>query len=504
MSEQDKKHIGDGSDNYADAARKTADAIKHAGQSTVQKSAAAAGEAAAKGAEATANAAAATVKAGVESGKAVAEIASGAAAGGPWGAIIAAAWALRHTLFKILVTACLFLMFIIVMIVSLPTIVFNYVFRTDPATIPPSAPTDIFQIYEEMSATVADSVAGGYDYARAEVERIIAEGGYDHALSSEATIDYGRVSADYDVCYILAAYSASMEQTGATKQDMENKLKAVMPLMFPVTYEVKTTTVTIPAASEGEEPTTETISYVQATIHPFNAPVILTAFGIDPGAQYGQFNTTVGEVIISMATSLRRTLYGVTASGQVPPITDAELQAILNSLDCSPARKEIVRVALSIVGRVPYFWGGYSSPGWNDAWNTPRLVTAAGSSSTGTIRPFGLDCGGYTDWVYRTAVGHSLRSSGSWRQWDNSFEITEAQLLPGDLGFKQRPQDPGVNHVLIYIGTSADGRKLWAHSTSSGGGVVLNSPTYVKYFRRASGIDLETFAVTPTLSAIGG
>lgn len=51
-----------------------------------------------KGAEATANAAAATVKASVEGGKAAAEIAAGTAAGGPWGAILSAAWAMRHTL----------------------------------------------------------------------------------------------------------------------------------------------------------------------------------------------------------------------------------------------------------------------------------------------------------------------------------------------------------------------------------------------------------------------
>lgn len=499
MAEPDKQYTGDGSDNYADAARKTAEAAKQIGQASAQKAAAAGGEAAAKGAaagvEATANAAAATVKAGVEGGKAVAEIATGTAAGGPWGAVIAAAWAMRHTLFKVLVTICLCLLFIIVMIVSLPSIIFNYIFRTDPATVPASSPTEIFEIYEEMSSVVSGCVMGGYDYARSEVERIIADGGYDHDLSMEATIDYGHVSADYDICYILAAYSASMEQKGTTKDDLKSKLDAVASRMFSVTYEVKETTVTIPAESEDEEPTTEIVKYVQCTIHPFDASVILSAFGLDPDAPYGQFSIRTGDAIESMALSLKRTLYGVTGAGQVPAITDAELIAFLNNLTCSPARKELMRVALSLVGRVPYFWGGKSAAGWNDEWNTPKLVTSAGSSSTGTIRPYGLDCSGYTDWVYKTALGKSLYDGGTWSQWDNSTAITEAELLPGDLGFMEQPGAVPINHVLLYAGKDASGNKLWVHCSSGAGGVALNSPTYVKYYRRVNGIDLETMVV---------
>ena len=41
-----------------------------------------------------------TVKASVKGGKAAAEIAAGTAAGGPWGAILSAAWAMRHTAFQ--------------------------------------------------------------------------------------------------------------------------------------------------------------------------------------------------------------------------------------------------------------------------------------------------------------------------------------------------------------------------------------------------------------------
>jgi cell wall-associated NlpC family hydrolase len=153
-----------------------------------------------------------------------------------------------------------------------------------------------------------------------------------------------------------------------------------------------------------------------------------------------------------------------------------------------------MRVALSLVGHVPYFWGGKSAAGWNDEWNTPRLVTSAGSGSTGTIRPYGLDCSGYTDWVYKTALGVGL-PAGSSNQWAGSFGITEAELLPGDLGFMDRPGAVAVNHVLLYAGTDAGGKKLWVHCSSGAGGVAINSPSYVKYYRRPIGVSLETVTV---------
>ena len=138
MAEPDKQYTGDGSDNYAEAARKTAEAVKQAGQASAEKAALSGGKAAAETAaaaatEATANAAAATVQAGVEGGSAVAEVAVGTSTGGPWGAIIAAAWAMRHTLFKVLVTICLCLLFVITLLVSLPSIVFgNAMFEDFP------------------------------------------------------------------------------------------------------------------------------------------------------------------------------------------------------------------------------------------------------------------------------------------------------------------------------------------------------------------------------------
>lgn len=170
MSEPTKQQIGDGQDNFGQAAGQMAKAAKQASQ-----------EAAKKGAEATANAAAATVKAGVEGGKAVSEIAVGTAVGGPWGAILSAAWAMRHTLFKILICICLALTFLIVMIVSLPSIVADSVFGLSGTQ--PAEDATLLSSYTEMAEAVSDVVDGAYDLSLSEVERIIADGGYDYDLS---------------------------------------------------------------------------------------------------------------------------------------------------------------------------------------------------------------------------------------------------------------------------------------------------------------------------------
>ena len=74
----------------------------------------------------------------------------------------------------------------------------------------------------------------------------------------------------------------------------------------------------------------------------------------------------------------------------------------------SPEREAVVRTACSLVGKVNYFWGGKSLViGWDARWGELRQVTAAGSSTTGTYRPYGVDCSGFVDWVFYNATNGS-------------------------------------------------------------------------------------------------
>lgn len=471
MSDTEQR-FGDGQDDYLRGAQKAAEAARKFSAASAR----AAGEA-------TANAAAATVKAGIEGGKAAAEIAAGTAAGGPWGAVLSAAWSMRHTIFKVLAAAAVFQLFIAVAIVSLPSIVFNNLFHTDPSTVDPNGASSVLSSFQNMSAVVTGCIQGGYQYALTQVDTIITAGSYDRELSMQALVNNALVSADYDTCYTLAAYSASMGQRGTSKDDLKAKLDAVADQMYSVTYEEKEKTVT--RKNEADEDVEVLVKYVACTIHPFDQSVILTAFQIDTAAAYDQFNITYGDAISNMANALKMTMYGTQANGSVPQITDAELAAHVNSLTCNEKRKELMRAALSLVGRVPYFWGGKSEAGWNDAWNTPRLVTAAGSSTSGTMQPYGLDCSGFTNWAYLTAFGVSLGNT-----WDATRAITEAELQPGDIGLMAARGTVDVNHVLIYAGKNAEGQQMWVHCTYPQG-VVLNSPTYVTQFRRPTVVDLD-------------
>ena len=123
-------------------------------------------------------------------------------------------------------------------------------------------------------------------------------------------------------------------------------------------------------------------------------------------------------------------------------------------------------------------------------WNYFKLVTFAGSSSTGTIRPFGLDCSGFTDWVYKTALGVSIQA-GSWGQYTNSTPISESELLPGDLGFLMNDQGT-TSHVLIFVGYTESGARQWVHS-ESGAGVHVSTPRYDAelVLRRPNNVDFS-------------
>ena len=389
MAEPSKQQVGDGSDNYGQAAGQMAKAARQAGQETVKQTAA-------KGVEQATNAAAATVKASVEGGKAAAEIAAGTAAGGSLGAVLSAAWSMRHTLFKVLVCICLTLLFLIVMVVSLPSIVFNSILGLD-GNKPVEGATPV-AVYAEMAGAVSDVVDDGYNQSLARVEEIIEEGGYDYDLSMESLINHAQSSSGYDVSYILAAYSASMLQQNTKKDDMVSKLGNAAGSMFPVTSKEKQKEIVIPVTyytykpvtltvvtnkvkigtvngvvqyryetaekiyylqdeahtsdqqvevdayksvvvslpvysggtvigtteetyyeADGKEivtPGTETVKYIECTIHPFDNTVIATAFGIDLNAPYEQFGITYGEAIQKMATALKMTLYGNTGNNQ--------------------------------------------------------------------------------------------------------------------------------------------------------------------------------------------
>ena len=140
--------------------------------------------------------------------------------------------------------------------------------------------------------------------------------------------------------------------------------------------------------------------------------------------------------------------------------------------DLDPARKAVVETAVQLVGRVSYFWGGKSlTLGWDDRWGVPTEVTAAGSGSTGTVRPFGLDCSGFVDWTFYNATNGSYypgRGGGAATQHSYCTNIAWSDAQPGDLVFY-----PDDSHVGIVGGRDADGNLLIVHCSGGANGVVI-------------------------------
>ena len=105
-------------------------------------------------------------------------------------------------------------------------------------------------------------------------------------------------------------------------------------------------------------------------------------------------------------------------------------------------------------------------------------VTADGSDTTGTTRPFGLDCSGYVAWVYINCGLPSVQvdsvfgySTATQWKYTTAIEWDKAQI--GDLVFFNVPGAAKGNHVGIIVGYDDDGKYLIAHCSSSRNCVVV-------------------------------
>ncbi len=155
-------------------------------------------------------------------------------------------------------------------------------------------------------------------------------------------------------------------------------------------------------------------------------------------------------------------------------ISDATAKDVLQNLpdSISAERKAVVKAACSLVGKVNYFWGGKSSAiGWDSNWGKMALVTAEGSRSSGSMRPFGLDCSGFVTWCFinssfnANAIGH-----GTQGQIAKCTRISWSAAQPGDLAFYS-----DLSHVGIVAGKDASGNVLVIHCSSGANNVVITT-----------------------------
>lgn len=166
-------------------------------------------------------------------------------------------------------------------------------------------------------------------------------------------------------------------------------------------------------------------------------------------------------------------------------ITNVDALTVLAALpdDLPEQRRNVVQTALTLYGKVNYFWGGKSlAIGWDSRWGELRKVTAAGSRTTGSYRPFGLDCSGFVDWVFYNAtnsgyiIGHG---GGAASQHNYCTNISWTEAMPGDLVFYLED-----DHVGIVCGWDESGNLLVIHCASSANNVVITGTSGFSFVAR--------------------
>ena len=161
--------------------------------------------------------------------------------------------------------------------------------------------------------------------------------------------------------------------------------------------------------------------------------------------------------------------------------------------DVSEERVNVITAAYSLIGKVGYFWGGKSTVlGVDSSWGIAQRVTAAGSTSTGSVRAYGLDCSGFVTWAvingYHDQSMKAAVGDGTSEQWVRAQVVSEANAQPGDLVFQRGPEAGSDNHVGILCGKTDSGDWIAVHCSSGKNGVTVGEAYSAgfRYIRKPS------------------
>lgn len=270
----------------------------------------------------------------------------------------------------------------------------------------------------------------------------------------DSIVIHGQAPDWPDVLAVFAARYAGAEDgvdVATLDADRVAKLASTFWDMTAITSEVET--IDHPGDGEDDPGWTEYILHI--TITPKTAEEMKAVYGFT-AYQISALDELLADraALASLAGSLT--------------ITSADVRSVLDALpgDLPPERRKAVETALQLVGKVNYFWGGKSYViGWDSRWGQLVKVTSPGNSTTGTYRPYGLDCTGFIDWALRNA---GLPSDGHWYIGTNLTEVIAADAQPGDLALY-----PDASHIGMVVGRDESGNLLICHCSSGRNNVVV-------------------------------
>ena len=304
----------------------------------------------------------------------------------------------------------------------------------------------------------AVSVLNGEFAAR--IEQIKTENPYDE-LDMDNAGSAAMISNWRDV---LAVYAVRTTTDNASPDEVATLTEEKMEILREIFWDMNTITYWTEIVPGGKDEADTVILHIIVTIKTY----------LQMADEY-QFNTEQRRLLEELMQSKYQELFmALTGSYQNIELSPENVAKIMENLpaDLSAERRQVVLTAYQLLGKVHYFWGGKSLIiGWDSRWGMPMKVTAEGSSTTGTVRPFGLDCSGMVDWVFynqsggQYVIGHG---GGATAQHSYCAPIAWGDAQPGDLVFY-----PGDSHVGIVCGFDSSGNIMVIHCASSENNVVV-------------------------------
>ena len=174
--------------------------------------------------------------------------------------------------------------------------------------------------------------------------------------------------------------------------------------------------------------------------------------------------------------------YGLSISTINPkqPLTEEEISKYLSSLpdDISEARKAVIKFALSSVGKIPYYWGGKASAASYEKNGFGRVIEA---DYKGRVLR-GLDCSGWVQWVYWSAIGNRLNGASSTATLiGEGQKIKRSELQPGDIIVRVGAD----SHVVMFLQWAGNGNMIVIHENSGANNVSVSEVTAnYPYYRK--------------------
>ena len=376
----------------------------------------------------------------------------------------------------------------------------------------------IIKTVETASKILEDGICTSLNNTEKNIKKECLTNDYDYYLTMQSFYQQGNPYKDADYIELIAAYITAKNNTNTLEQNDFYSLPFVEANIEPSyikeytpievtryieesdgiyiqdgTYLIDTPT-TINTYTEiadnkfkldGEKKVnlkSVNTQYGKVTLSSMSAQDILTFYNLEQNKKVQKkYEDKVNQLKkIINGNFVNESLFLSFQESNINDSTKNYIETLMNKEDISLNRKKTILTGVSLLGKVPYEWGGKASKaGYDKTWWS---LNEEGSQK-------GLDCSGYIQWILITA-GYNQNIYSKCLSTSSTLAsleaIAEDDLIPGDIGFLHSAELETVNHVGMYLGNGK-----WMHCSSGSGTTVIENTDMFKVFRRLPEIDTE-------------